>query len=211
MNTIIGISGVAGAGKDTFFNLLSGRAPCKRYSLADELKREVNQWCRMHYGIDSQACTREEKETIRPLLVFHGGLKRQASEGRYWIEKLKDRLIKDKFNGFKIITDIRYDEYENDEVSWLKNELNGVLIHVSQYTDEPIFPYEPGALVRKFKEPVNDEEARNDPIIKEKSDFQIEWEFIKNGQISELNSYIDNFIEWLDHEATSRQHANKKN
>ena len=78
MNTIIGISGVAGAGKDTFFNLLSQYAPCRKYSLADELKKELNQWCRMHYGIDSQTCTREEKEIIRPLLVFHGALKRQA-------------------------------------------------------------------------------------------------------------------------------------
>ena len=98
MNTIIGISGVAGVGKDTFFNLLNERVPCRRYSLADELKKEVNQWCRMHYGIDSQSCTRGQKEAIRPFLVSHGALKRQASEGRYWIEKLNDALIKYKFN-----------------------------------------------------------------------------------------------------------------
>ena len=42
MNRIIGISGVAGSGNDTFFNLLSERVPCRKYSLADELKREVN-------------------------------------------------------------------------------------------------------------------------------------------------------------------------
>ena len=211
MNTIIGISGVAGSGKDTFFNLLSARAPCKRYSLADELKREVNQWCRMHYGIDSQACTREEKEIIRPLLVFHGGLKRQASEGRYWIEKLKGRLTKDKFNGFKIITDIRYDEYENDEVSWLKNELNGILVHVSQYEIKSGGDGLNSHAGQFFRAPANPEEERNDPIIREKSDFQIEWEFIKNGQISELNSYIDDFIEWHNHETASRQHSDKKN
>ena len=209
MNTIIGISGVAGAGKDTFFNLLSQYAPCRKYSLADELKRELNQWCRMHYGIDSQTCTREEKEIIRPLLVFHGALKRQASEGRYWIAKLNE-LIKDKFNGFKIVTDIRYDEYEYDEVSWLKNELNGILVHVSQWSEEPDTYTD--MLVKKFKVPANSEEAKNDPIIKEKSDFQIEWEFIKNGQIGELNSHIDGFVRWLaDHETTSRQHVNKKN
>jgi len=209
MNKIIGISGVAGAGKDTFFDLLSERAPCKKYSLADELKRELNQWCRMHYGIDSQTCTREEKEIIRPFLVFHGTLKRQASEGRYWIEKLRDNLIKDKFNGFKIVTDIRYDEYENDEVSWLKNELNGILVHVSQYEIKSGGSGLNCHTGQYFRAAANSEEERNDPIIKEKSDFQIEWEFIKNGQISELNSYIDNFIEWLtDHEKerTMRQH-----
>ena len=36
MNKIIGISGVAGAGKDTFYDLLSARIPCEKYSLADE-------------------------------------------------------------------------------------------------------------------------------------------------------------------------------
>jgi hypothetical protein len=211
MNTVIGISGVAGAGKDTFFDLLSQYAPCRKYSLANELKTELNQWCRMHYGIDSQACSREEKEIIRPLLVFHGSLKRQASKGRYWIERLNDNLIKDKFNGFKIITDIRYDEYEHDEVSWLKNELNGILIHVSQWSEEP--DTYTNMLVKKFKAPANSEEAKNDPIIKEKSDFQIEWEFIKNGQISELKSHINDFVEWLAcYEKTAgRQHINKEN
>ena len=53
MNRIIGVSGVAGVGKDTFFQLLSEVIPCKRYALADELKKEVRQWTRLHYGIDS--------------------------------------------------------------------------------------------------------------------------------------------------------------
>ena len=215
MNTIIGISGVAGSGKDTFFELLSARAPCRKYSLADELKKEVSQWCRMHYGIDPETCSREEKEIVRPFLVFHGVTKRHASNGRHWIDKINDRIIKDKVHGFKIITDIRYDEYENDEASWLKNELNGTLIHVSQYeikkvTSKKNWPKE--EITRVFRKPANEEEARNDPRIKKKSDFNIEWEFIKNGQISELNSYIDNFFKWLaDHETTSRQHSHKEN
>jgi len=225
MNTVIGISGVAGAGKDTFYDLLSERLPCKKYSLANELKKEVNQWTRMHYGIDSVDCSREEKEIIRPFLVFHGTTKRHASKGRHWINKLNDTLINDKRSGFKIVTDIRYDEYENDEVSWLKNELNGILVHISQFEyqravaaemfndpRELWIPEEKNEnLLRLFKAPVNSEEARNDPIIKEKSDFQIEWEFIKNGQIDKLGSYIDNFIDWLvDHEkTTNRLNLNK--
>jgi hypothetical protein len=216
MNRIIGISGVAGSGKDTFFNLLSERVPCRKYSLADELKREVNQWSRMHYSIDSEACSREEKEVIRPFLVFHGATKRHASQGRHWINKLSDRMMKDKVQGFKIVTDIRYDEYENDEVSWLRNELNGILVHVSQFEyrrEEVWVPSgEAGTLVKKYRDPINPEEARNDPRLKEKSDYQVEWEFIKNGQISELKSHIDDFIEWLteDEETASRQHLNKQ-
>ena len=214
MNKVIGISGVAGSGKDTFYEFLSERLPCKKFSLANELKKEVKQWTQLHYQIDSVNCDRDQKEVIRPFLVAHGTTKRKLSNGRHWIEQLNDKIIKDDFNGFKVVTDIRYDDYDNDEVSWLKNELGGILVHISQYTDEPISPYEPGALIRKFKEPVNSEEARNEPKLKEKSDFQIEWEFIKNGQIEELSSYVDNFVNWLlnDHEkGTSRFDLNKEN
>jgi hypothetical protein len=209
MNKIIGISGVAGAGKDTFFDLLSERIPCEKYSLADELKKEVNQWCRMHYHVDSVNCDRDQKEIIRPFLVAHGTTKRKLSKGRHWIEKLHNKLIKGDKSKFKIVTDIRYDDYDNDEVSWLRNELGGVLVHVSQYTIENTH-----GPVRCFREPVNSEEARNDPKIKEKSDYEIEWEFIKNGRIEELESYIDDFLKWLfDHEKNnaSRQHSSKEN
>jgi hypothetical protein len=199
---IIGISGVAGSGKDTFYELLSERIPCQRFSLADELKKEVNQWGRLHYNIDSVCCSREEKEIIRPFLVFHGTTKRHASEGRYWIEKLSDSILNSNTDSFKIITDIRYDDYENDEVSWLKDELGGVLVHVSQYTNYP--DSNEGALLRRFREPVNSEEARNDPKLKEKSDFQIEWEFLENGQIYQLSNYIDNFVNWLSQEYEKR-------
>ena len=133
MNKIIGISGVAGSGKDTFFDLLSERIPCEKYSLAQALKKEVNQWCRMHYHIDSVNCDREQKEIIRPMLVAHGTTKRKLSDGRHWIETLHEDVIKGDNSKFKIITDIRYDDYENDEASWIQNELNGVLVHVSQY------------------------------------------------------------------------------
>jgi hypothetical protein len=213
MNKIIGISGVAGSGKDTFCDFLSARLPCERYSLATELKSEVNQWCRMHYHIDSVNCGRDEKEIIRPFLVAHGATKRSLTEGRHWIEKLHEKIIKGDRSKFKIVTDIRYDDYENDEVSWLKDELGGVLVHVSQYTEEPDTYTD--MLVKKFKAPANTEEARNEPKLKEKSDFQIEWEFIKNGQIEELEPYVDEFLHWLnsDHEKNnaSRQHLNKEN
>lgn len=214
MNKIIGISGVAGSGKDTFCDFLSARLPCERYSLATELKSEVNQWCRMHYHIDSVNCSRDEKEIIRPFLVAHGTTKRKLSGGRHWIEKLHEKIIRGDRSKFKIVTDIRYDDYENDEVSWLKNELGGVLVHVSQYTEEPDTYTD--MLVKKFKSPANAEEARNEPKLKEKSDFQIEWEFIKNGQIEELEPYVDEFLRRLlnnDHEKNNagRQHLNKEN
>ena len=150
----------------------------------------------MHYGVNSVNCLREDKEIIRPFLVAHGTTKRKLTKGRHWIERLHDKIITDKSQGFKIITDIRYDDYEDDEVSWLKNELNGVLVHVSQFSHRPSDHNDGGGL-KVFKAPVNSEEARNDPKVKSKSDFQVEWEFLKSGQISELSPYVDDFVKWL--------------
>ena len=208
-NQIIGISGVAGSGKDTFYSLLSEVLPCSRFSLADELKREVQQWCKMHYNIDSVDCDREDKEIIRPLLVAHGVAKRNLSNGRHWIDLLNDKLIKNKSKGFKVVTDIRYDDFENDEVSWLQNELGGVLVHVSQFTEGwDHYQTESGksewALARQFMAPANEEELRNDHKLKNKSDFQVEWEHIENGQIEELSPYVDNFIKWLTEQKKER-------
>jgi hypothetical protein len=203
MNKIIGVSGVAGSGKDTFFSLLSRHIPCTRFSLADELKKEVQRWCMIHYGVDSVNCAREEKELIREFLVYHAKFKRNSSEGRHWLDKLNDNIINDKSKNFKIITDIRYDDYENDEVSWLKNELGGVLVHVSMYLGfTQVKAHEEGLSItqgklKKFKTPANSEETRNDPKIKDKSDFQIEWPFIETGQIDELEPYVGEFVKWL--------------
>ena len=116
------------------------------------------------YGINSSNCTREEKDTIRPLLVAHGEIKRKLSNGRHWVEILNKELAPDKIN---IITDIRYNEYKKDEVFWLKNEINGVLIHLSRYDEIN------GK--RIYFSPANEAERENDPLVKGEADFVLNW------------------------------------
>ena len=130
---VIGLSGVAGSGKDTFFAILQSKIDCRRLSLADKLKQEVQDWCATNYGIDPLNCTRKEKEIIRPFLVFHATLQRESSEGRYWIDQLDQAFnIASPFNQFPVvneegvilrsdetivITDIRYDDYDEVEAT----------------------------------------------------------------------------------------------
>ena len=212
---IIGLSGVAGCGKDTFFAILQSKMECRRISLADKLKQEVQEWCQTHYKIDPLNCTREEKEIIRPFLVFHATRQRKSSEGRYWIDQLQSAFrIVSPFNQFPVlneegvilrhdetvvITDIRYDDYDQDEVFWLKNELDGILVHVAQY-EEKIDP-NTGGQEEIYKAAANGEEARNDPKIKEKADYSVEWPKISCASDEELyNSlslYVEDFIEWM--------------
>jgi len=205
----IGISGVAGSGKDLFFSLLSNRIGVRRFALADQLKRDCNQWCYDQYDIEPMACTREEKEQVREFLVFHGVFKRKASNGRYWVNKLtpsvKSFLTNAQTDDVPVITDIRYQEYEKDEVYWLKNELNGVLVHVSQYQNKD------GK--RIWREPANEEESRQDPILKNHADFSVEWEKIKcdNPQESEyLNQKVEEFANWYNEKIDNQQRGGSK-
>ena len=203
---VIGLSGVAGAGKDLFFNLLSKKMPVRRFALADKLKWETAPWCYGEYDIEPMDCTREEKEQIREFLVFHGTFKRRLSKGQYWINKLapdiKGFLLNAQTEDVPVITDIRYQEYENDEVTWVKDELNGVLVHISQYewrtvSDKPNWPNT--KIGKVFLEPANDAEKRNDPILRENADFLVKWEKINSDNPLDndyLNEEIDKFVSW---------------
>ena len=84
----IGISGVAGCGKNTLSTIIIKLLqrmglPYRELSIAKNLKQEVSWASRELYGINSSNCTRKEKDTIRPFLVAHGIIKRKLSNGRW--------------------------------------------------------------------------------------------------------------------------------
>ena len=197
---IIGLSGVAGAGKDLFYSLLSSQVPCKRFSLADALKTEVSPYIKEHFKIDPVSCTRENKNLIRPVLVSHGALKRKQTEGRYWIEKLQPEIERFTFESiisnttpdFLVITDIRYHEYPKDEITWLKKEMNGILVHISNFTISQ--------KKRCFRPPVNEEEARENPKLQQQADYLVEWEFITGDPLEAkkilIRDAIKDFLNW---------------
>jgi len=173
--TVIGIAGVAGAGKDLLFesiseNPLFGRV--EKVSLAQELKNNIAPTIQQHYGINIATCSREEKNLVRPMMVAHGTIMRKKTNGRYWIDKASaviENLKSNKEVNTICITDIRYDEYTKDEVSWLIEEIGGYLIHLSK------FKMSKGGGTA-FHPPVNSDEASNDPRLQNKSDLEIRWE-----------------------------------
>ena len=127
MKNIIGLSGLATSGKDLFFELLSKEIKCKKFSFADSLKQVLKGRILKEYGINVFDCSPEEKKTIRPILVEYGTQKRRESEGQYWIEKLTRAINESDADDdtTAVITDVRYNVYANDEVSWLKEKLKG--------------------------------------------------------------------------------------
>lgn len=169
-NNIIGFTGVARSGKDTFYTIFKKflkekNVQSERIALADELKKELNDFVEKKFKIDLNKCEGSDKELIRPLMVAYGKCRRAQTEGKYWTSivepKIKD-LVKNKV--IPIITDIRYIEYKDDEYTWLKNH-NGILIHISRKLDD-------GTIIP----PANIEEKSNDNKLKSVADYLICWE-----------------------------------
>ena len=200
-NKVIGISGVAGAGKDLFYTILSRYIKCKRYALADKLKLEVNPFCKRHYKIDLLDCNRDEKEAVRDFLVFHGTQKRKLSDGKYFTKELNKLIKKDIKNKeleedtVIVITDIRYDQYKQDEIYWLKKLLSGSLCHISQYQMKLVKGK--ARKTKVFRDPANSEEKREDPKLKAAADAIVEWPKIEGNMIEvekKLEAHVHQFI-----------------
>ena len=200
-NSVIGISGVAGCGKDLFSSALEKELTSKGFkvlklSIAAALKSEVREWCIENYNIDSTNCSREDKEKIRDFLVFHGTSKRNATGGKHWINIIDSTIRNQKDNyDYFIISDVRYDDYPEDEAHWVKNEVDGVLVHVQLYWVENRL----NGSKKVFQEPANGEEKRNDPKLLKGCDYDITWEkFDDINKDKYTKEYVVKFTEWLN-------------
>lgn len=187
---LIGISGVAGCGKDLFAELLIKKfkekgLKSKRFALADILKEESRSLILDKYGIDPTNCSREDKERIRGELVSFAKHKRIESNGRYWIEKLQEKIKASEKLDYYLVSDLRYSEYDRDEVFWVKEENKGILVHISKYFIE-------GCDVRPLL-PANSEEHKNDPILLDKADYHVLW----SHGCQNPESRAQSFFKWL--------------
>jgi len=206
---IIGLSGNSTCGKDLFFKLLSLRmtdTSLTRFALADELKYETDPIIKAKYGFSIFNCTPEQKEKVRPFLVSYGNKKRKETNGKYWIDILDDKIKKFQGNNpdsIPCVCDIRYSVYEDDEADWIKEECGGILVHIQKYK---IIDGQ-----RIFTNPINNHEAKNEPILIKKANYKIIWEDVlgenascnnsnENFQIlvKRLNDHIEEFIKWLN-------------
>jgi hypothetical protein len=196
----IGVSGLARTGKNLFCDIAVKQLKekynltAKTFALAYELKNDCREFVWNKLGIDVFTEKTEEKNVIRPLLVWYGGVKRKQTSGKYWTNLLKSRLDEDT-SEVNLISDIRYCEYTNDEVQWIQNKLEGNLIHISKYTYG--FPTNGRHIKVKndktkkiFTDPPNSEEATNDPKVKMFADYKIEWEDVGGTNLIN-NEYLN--------------------
>lgn len=205
----IGIAGVARAGKNLLADLIVKQLNEKyklhamQFALAYELKSDCAKFIDDKFHIDVFTENSEEKKVFRDMLVWYGDAKRRQTQGRYWIDKLNNRVEKEFVWGTPpinaaIISDIRYDAYERDEVHWIKNEKQGPLIHVSKFTYG--FPTEGRHVNIKgktefpkiFTEPANQHEALNDPKLQKQADYILQWEDVNNVKKCSYKELLEN-------------------
>jgi hypothetical protein len=187
---VIGLSGVARAGKDLFCDMLlhslnTRGYKAERFALADRLKSDINPFLIEHTGVNLFRCEPEDKEVVRPLLVEYGAVKRKQSEGKWWTSQL-ELEIRNSHCNVAVVTDIRYDRYPEDELFWIKEKLGGMFVHISRYN-----------IVNgreEFVQPANKEEMCEDPKMAAAADYRIEWETCgdEGRQI-----YIDKFLTFV--------------
>ena len=177
----IGIAGAARAGKDTLCRALvrqlkEHKIDAVRKSIAgDAVKTDLKKLLMEKFSLDSFTENSELKEFMRPLLVEYGKMQRNKTKGRYFV----DGFIPEP-NVVNILPDIRYVEYPEDEVYWLKNEVKGLLIFIK----------------RKGIQDANDTEKVNNKIISNMADYILEWGSLNENDPKDL-FHIDNFAKLI--------------
>ena len=206
---VISAAGFAKSGKSTFCDLVSRELEkrfkfhCCPLSFATTLRVDTQDFLEK-CGFDVWKDV--NKELFRPVLIWYASLKRTQTKGQYFIERLKrDFEIKaggGYFNAF-LISDLRFAEYSpNDEIDFCKQ--NGVVVHISRYKLAlGTGSEESNNLIKHFDLPPNEFEAKNDPLIKERADYRLEWKN-ENGRVENLSSHITHFIDWLEQNYLSK-------
>ena len=129
---IIGISGLARSGKDSFYELSksyldNNNVKHERLAFADELKNECDPFLMKNVGISAFTEDDREKEIIRPLLVTYGTHIRRKLNPRCWIDKIEPKIKQAKNKHVFFVTDVRF----KNEIDWI-HEMGGLSVHVTR-------------------------------------------------------------------------------
>ena len=178
---IIGISGFARSGKDTFG--LSMQRILKAYKInaeinafANILKQDIDSFLKEKFNISAFTKNDKEKFLIRPMLVAYGESKR-IQNSNYWIDQIEEKTK----NKLTIITDVRYE----NEAKWIIDN-GGFLINLNRQKNDGTYIEAP-----------NQQEAENAPKVASLASFTIVWQTVENkGLIDDkkIDEIVESFI-----------------
>lgn len=175
MNKLIGVSGFARSGKDTFCSRASkflefhGHT-CKTYSFANALKGELNDLLLKHTGISAFTEVDSEKDIIRPLLVTYGTDVRRRLNSNCWIESIQEKVSSDLSLGhYVFISDVRF----LNEAEWVKS-LGGYLFNIQRHNVSA----------------ANSDESNQYKLFNKLVDYKISWPTFEQDSLSNCDDYV---------------------
>lgn len=194
---VISVSAAARSGKDLFCKLLQEKLlkdynqKSHKIAIANELKAEVHEFLLNNFKLDSFSELTEDKKKFRELLVWYGNLKREMTNGSYWLTKIQSRVENNiKNNIITLISDVRFAEKgENDELFYVQNVWKGKAVFLTLYMEDV-------GGNRYMVPPANDHEERNNKIIEAEADYKLTWDYC-HGEFDLLDPHILNFTNWL--------------
>lgn len=179
-NKLIGLTGFARTGKDTFqsrssilLKKMNSNFISHRFAFADALKQECDSFLLQNIGISSFTEYTPDKEIIRPFLVTYGTHLRRKMDQNCWIKKVEPLIEKiisnESRQNFIFITDVRF----NNEAEWIKSK-GGHLINIC----------------RQGFGPANIEEEEQCELIQPLIDYRITWPSFGVSEIESCDSFI---------------------
>jgi len=189
----IAIGGKARTGKDTLakalvksINNLAPNLKVGIHSLAEPIREELYDQISSYLDINIFKMTDDEKAIVRPFMVGWGETMRKSSGGKYFVEQLENKLVDEDID-VVIVPDLRYKEYDFDELDYFKSKNKHLIIHMSCYK-----------MVnnkRVYNKAPNKQERMNDPKIKNAADVKVDWEYQGEGEtLDKLAQFHANLI-----------------
>tara|TARA_R110000824_G_C15110212_1_gene667060 strand:+ start:321 stop:926 length:606 start_codon:yes stop_codon:yes gene_type:complete len=176
---LIGLTGFARSGKDTFYNrskiFLSNKGlKSSRFAFADVLKSECDLILKRHLNISAFTEDSLEKELIRPLLVTWGTEIRRKIDPFCWINAISSPIEERIASGeYVFITDVRF----KNEVEWIKSQ-GGLIFNIKK---EGGFP-------------ANKDELDQSKLIKPLTDINVLWPQFSGDQIQLCDPYVSRVL-----------------
>jgi dephospho-CoA kinase len=157
---IIGLTGLARCGKDTFCKyardyLKNKGYESQRLAFADELKKDIDDFLIEKLGISAFTEVTSEKEIIRPMLTTWGTEVMRKQDDLHWVKKVETSIVENQKNNIvSIVTDIRFP----NEIEYI-HKIGGKVVHLTLVGNEP----------------ANDYEREYDPQLKNIADCFVMW------------------------------------
>jgi hypothetical protein len=174
---IIGLTGLARCGKDTFCSYAISYLNSKnqngvRLAFADALKKDVDDFLTEKLGISAFTEITAEKEIIRPMLTTWGTEIMRKQDDLHWVKKVEEEINVNKSkNIVSIVTDIRFP----NEINYI-HKIGGKVIHLTMNGNVP----------------ANDYERENDPLLKKDADCLVVWDKYGDDALEKCIVHVEN-------------------